>query len=84
VLSDCRKKIIEAAPEIADALIAQAKSGSCPHAKFLFDFADAIPEKPKDDDDDLPGPSLAEILLERLQIVEEEESGTNPEGAALA
>ena len=78
--------VIEAYPDILDALIAKAKEGSYQHAKLLFDLVDAAPSKPKDDADDLPGPSLAEILIERLQLMEEEEpgSGLGPESGAMA
>lgn len=70
-MAQCYEAIFNAAPDIVDALIGQAKSGSCPHAKFLFDLVEAIPAREKKEkDDDLPGPSLAEMLLERLQLVE--------------
>jgi hypothetical protein len=65
------QKILEAHPEIIDALIEQAKKGSYQHAKFLFDLVDTTPAK-QAEEESLPGPSLAEILLERLQIIEAE------------
>jgi hypothetical protein len=36
----------------------------------------------KNDEDDLPGPSLAEILLDRLQIIEEEDAAERAASAA--
>jgi hypothetical protein len=85
-LKECRQTVIDHLPAITQAMIDQAKDGSCQHAKFLFDLVNAIPAKATDDDDDdIPGPSLAEILLERLAALEEEEdSGTLPENAAMA
>ena len=38
----------------------------------------------KKDEDDIPGPSLAEILLERLQIIEEEDAAENAVAAPQA
>ncbi len=71
VVAQCRDQVFEAAPEIIQALIAEAKRGSCPHAKFLFDFAEAIPPREKKDkDEERHGPSLAEVLLERLDLME--------------
>jgi hypothetical protein len=84
-MKQCRQTIVEHLPAITQALIDEAEGGSCPHAKFLFDVVNAIPTKAKvDDDDDIPGPSLAEILLERLQELQEEQPGTLPESAAMA
>jgi hypothetical protein len=37
----------------------------------LFDLVDTTPAK-QAEEESLPGPSLAEILLERLQIIEAE------------
>ena len=72
IAQQCREMVLESAPEITEALIKKAMEGSQQHAKFLFDFAfDAAP-KDADDEDDLGGPSLAEILLERLRQLEEE------------
>ena len=78
-MEDCREKVLTAAPAIVDALIAKAAEGSYQHAKFLFDFANTAPVRQKDDEDDIPGPSLAEILIERLKIIEAEDAA-----AALA
>lgn len=72
VRSRCRQMVAANAPEITQKLIEKALEGSHQHAKFLFDFAFAEAAKGKDDEDELPGPSLAEILLERLREFEEE------------
>ena len=77
VLDDCRKKVLVAAPAILDSLITKATEGSYQHAKFLFDLLEPAASKraAKDDDvDDLPGPSLAEMLIERLQLVETQDA----------
>lgn len=82
-----QQRVLDAYPEIIDALVAEAKEGSCQHAKFLFDLVQAAPEKKRDqEDDDNPGPSLAEILLERLQTLEEEDAAArlSAESAAHA
>ena len=71
VRSQCQKLVIENALEITQKLIDKAMEGSQQHAKFLFDFAFADARSTKEEDDDLPGPSLAEILLERLRQLEE-------------
>lgn len=84
VLQTCRDRVLKAAPDIIDALIAQATKGSCAHAKFLFDLLETAPAKHKDDEDDLPGPSLAQILLERLQLLEEESASPVTESGAQA
>ena len=70
VMAECCDNVLDAVPEIVEALITAAKSGSCVHAKFLFDLAGAIPKvrKEEDDEDVVPGPSLAEILMERLHL----------------
>ena len=80
-----REAVLDAYPDIIDALIAQAKKGSYQHAKFLFDLVDTAPAK-QAEEESLPGPSLAEILLERLQIIEAEDAAerTGPESGALA
>ena len=75
-LRECQNRILVAAPAITDALIEQAKKGSSQHAKFLFDLA--FPPAPKaaakdGDEDELPGPSLAETLLARLDHLLEED-----------
>lgn len=64
--------VLEHAPEITQALIDQAIEGSCQHAKFLFDFAFPPEPKRQDEEEELPGPSLAEILLARLEELGEE------------
>lgn len=75
-LRECQNRILVAAPVITDALIEQAKKGNYQHAKFLFDlaFPPAPKSAPKDgDEEELPGPSLAETLLERLDHLLEED-----------
>ncbi len=52
---------------IVDAVITKALEGSYQHAKFLFDYA-GLSHQPTPDDD---GPSLAQVLLERLGLYEE-------------
>lgn len=80
------QKILQAHPKIVDALIEQARKGSYQHAKFLFDLVDAVPTRPKDDDGEVPGPSLAEIVMERLQLVDPQSpnEGASPERVARA
>ncbi|MGH9523535.1 MAG: hypothetical protein ACRD3E_13495 [Terriglobales bacterium] len=80
VVRQCQQMVVENAPEITAALIKKALEGSQQHAKYLFDFAFEAAPKQADDDDDIPGPSLAEILLERLRQLEE----TEPEECARA
>ena len=77
VFGQCRERALQATPEIVDALIKQAKGGSYQHAKFLFEFVQAEAPREKEDDD-LPGPSLAEILLERLQLIDPEDPDAPP------
>lgn len=72
VLSQCREMVVEHAPEITQALIDKAIDGSYQHAKFLFDFAFPPAPKRSDEEEDLPGPSLAEILLASLAELEED------------
>ena len=87
VLRDCRTRVLTAAPEIMTALILKATEGSYQHAKFLFDLLDA-PAPQASGEEMVPGPSLAEILMERLQLVdmgEEDDAGRMPvEGHAQA
>jgi hypothetical protein len=73
VMKECRQTIIEHLPVITKVMIGQAEEGSCQHAKFLFDLVDTAPAKPAEEES-LPGPSLAETLLERLQIVEAQDA----------
>jgi hypothetical protein len=73
VQRECRERVWRAAPRIMDALIEQAGKGSCQHAKFLFDFAfAAAAQLSEPEEEDLAGPSLAEILLERLDALMKE------------
>lgn len=55
----------QAAPDIVEALIEQAKQGSYLHAKFLFDFAGLSPPPIETGED-----SLASRLLRVLEIEE--------------
>ena len=72
IARQCREMVIERAPEITHALIDKAIEGSYQHAKFLFDFAFPPAPKGSDEEEELPGPSLAEILLASLAELEEE------------
>lgn len=77
----CQELVAKNALEITQALIEKALEGSYQHAKFLFDMAFSAAQKAAKGEDELPGPSLAEILLERLRELEEE---TEPEICAQA
>jgi hypothetical protein len=57
-------RILQAVPEILDAMIEKAKGGSQQHAKFLFDWAKLEPTFTSDEEES-SRPSLAEILLEQ-------------------
>jgi len=81
-MKQCRQNILDRLPAITQAMINQAEDGSCPHAKFLFDVVSATQAKAKDGDEhDITGPSLAELLLARLELLDEEHSGPLPENA---
>lgn len=66
VLHACQEKILKAAPKITDRLIEQAEKGSYQHAKFLFDLALSASGKSAEKDDEVPGPPLADIILQRF------------------
>lgn len=61
--------VIAAYPDIVNALIEQAKSGSCPHAKLVFELMDPPVKRAaaREDDEEEP-PSLVEYLIEQLQL----------------
>ena len=55
------------------ALVEKAKEGSLPHAKFALEYAELMPEdEATKEEDELPGPSLAEMLLSKLAVLEEQ------------
>lgn len=58
-------QILKARKAIIDALIEHAKKGSYLHAKFLFDYARISQAEDPDSEREV---SLAELLLEKLQI----------------
>ena len=59
---------LDAYPKIVAALVEQAIDGSCPHAKLVFELLDRKLSKAGEEEVDDETPSLAEYLLERLQI----------------
>jgi hypothetical protein len=63
--ADAVERILEAVPEILDAMIEKAKGGSQQHAKFLFDWAKLDPTFASEEEES--GPSLAQILLDKLR-----------------
>jgi hypothetical protein len=77
-------RILDAYPEIIDAIIEQAKNGSYLHAKFLFEQLETPAVTKSDDDDSHSGPSLAEILLSRLTILEAEDEAEQIAAAHVA
>ena len=83
-IADIRHKGLETAlnayGEIVDALVRQAKEGSCPHAKLVFELLDRKLSKVVDDEEE-EAPSLAEYLLEQLQALELPD-GSDTTGAA--
>jgi hypothetical protein len=73
-IADARREGVDTAlsayREIVDALVKQAKGGSCPHAKLVFELLERKMAKAAvEDDEEEEGPSLADIVLERLQLV---------------
>jgi hypothetical protein len=77
-LKRARMQIREAMPDIIDAFIAEAKGGSCQHAKFLMEFAMEEPaeQRAAETEADPEEESLASILLRELR-----ESEAEPEAA---
>jgi hypothetical protein len=72
ILHSARQRVWADWPEIVGALTEQAKQGSCTHAKFLYEFAFTTDAKCASEEEELPGPSLAEILIEKLNEVLQE------------
>jgi hypothetical protein len=62
--ADAVERVLEAVPEILDAMIEKAKGGSQQHAKFLFDWAKLDPTFTSEEEES--GPSLAQMLLDKL------------------
>lgn len=58
-------QIRAAVPDIVQAMIDQAKEGSCPHAKFIFEVGGVALAAPPDEQPQ----SLLALLLERLPPV---------------
>lgn len=64
-----REEVVRAVPEIIHAFLEQARQASCPHARFVFDFAGiaglkgAGAENPE-------GPSFAELVTTGLGLRE--------------
>src|SRR4051812_31171345 len=72
-----KMQIREAMPAVIGAFIAEAKRGSCQHAKFLMEFAVEEPAEVKGPAGETTDPeeeSLASILLRELRESEAEES----------
>ena len=71
-IADIRRQGLETAlagyGEIVEALVKQAQQGSCPHAKLVFELLERKLAKASDDEEE-EIPSLADYLVERLQIV---------------
>ena len=71
-VAEVRRQGLEAAlnayGEIVAALVAQAKKGSCPHAKLVFELIDRKRTQAAEEDEE-DGPTLADYLLEQLKIV---------------
>jgi hypothetical protein len=76
--SDAVERVLRAVPEILDAMIEKAKSGSQQHAKFLFDWAKLEPSF--NDDEEEATPSLAKFLLEKLREDTGESASANTTG----
>jgi len=64
--ADAVERILQAVPEILDAMIEKAKGGSQQHAKFLFDWA-KLDATFRNEEEENSCPSLAQILLDRLR-----------------
>jgi hypothetical protein len=64
--ADSVERILQAVPEILDAMIEKAKGGSQQHAKFLFDWA-KLDATFNHEEEGSSCPSLAQILLEKLR-----------------
>jgi hypothetical protein len=73
-----RMQVRAAMPDIIEAFVKEAKSGSCQHAKFLMEFAveDPAEEREEPATADPEEESLASILLRELR-----ESEAEPESA---
>src|SRR5690349_635416 len=63
-----REQVLAAYDEIVEKLVEQAKQASVPHAKLCFELLDARSRKTADDDEDEDCTSLAEYILEQLQL----------------
>lgn len=64
--ADAVERILQAVPDILDAMIEKAKGGSQQHAKFLFDWA-KLDARFSNEEEEGSCPSLAQILLDRLR-----------------
>lgn len=64
--ADAVERILQAVPEILDAMIEKAKGGSQQHAKFLFDWA-KLDATFSNEEEESSCPSLAKILLDSLR-----------------
>lgn len=93
--SESQEKIANSLPEIVDKVIEKAKSdGSVPHAKFLLEWAELKPAAPKEPEsqpaekvveaDDQDEPGIAEVLLNTLQEMLEQERRVKAEEATRA
>ncbi len=62
--------VLDAYPKIVGALVKQAEGGSCPHAKLVFELLDPATKRGAvtPDEEEPPRQSLAEYLIEQLQL----------------
>lgn len=78
---------LDAYPTIVEALVKQAEQGSVPHAKLVFELLEFCSASKRQEDEEEPsGPSLAEYLIEQLQLQPPPEGapGTTSEDSSAA
>lgn len=62
------ESVLAAYPDIVEALVEQAKGGSCPHAKLVFELMEPAAKRGAAPDEAEEPQSLVEYLLEQLQL----------------
>jgi len=78
-----RDSVLAAYDEIVKKLVEEAKKASVPHAKLCFELLEN-PRKAKDDsDEDDDHPSLAEYLIEQLQLTPPPDVGGDSESETV-